>query len=119
MATTGGRPIDVRDDRGAGRLEAWLEGEVVGLIGYFVLDAVPPALVAVHTVVDEEHEGEGVASALVRAFYAMARDEDVPVVALCPYTAAWAQRHPEEAPVPPADLVITARQQLEADPKRW
>lgn len=111
--------IDIRDDRQRGRLEALEDGEVVGLVGYFVLDATPAALVAVHTVVDEEHEGKGIASALVRRLYTMAAGEEVPVVALCSYTAAWAGRHPEEAPVPPGDLVATARRQLKADSDRW
>ncbi|MGQ4511217.1 GNAT family N-acetyltransferase [Streptomyces sp. DW26H14] len=111
--------IDIRDDRPRGRLEAMEDGAAVGMIGYFVLDATPAALVAVHTVVDEGHEGKGIAAALVRHFYGMAASENVPVVPLCPYAARWAQRHPEEAPVPAADLVMAARRQLESEPHRW
>jgi predicted GNAT family acetyltransferase len=111
--------IDIRDDRPGGRLEAFEDGDAVGAIGYFALDATPPALVAVHTAVDEAHQGKGIGSALVRHFYRMAAAEDVPVVPLCPYAAQWAQRHPDEASVPPADLVMTARRQLKEGPRRW
>ncbi|WP_329454442.1 GNAT family N-acetyltransferase [Streptomyces sp. NBC_01497] len=111
--------IDIRDDRPRGRLEAEEDGAVVGVLTYFVLDAAPPALVAVHTEVDEAHQGMGIASALVRHFYRMAAQREVPVVPLCPYTAQWARRHPDEAPLPPADLVTDAQAQLKADPHRW
>jgi predicted GNAT family acetyltransferase len=111
--------LDIRDDRAKGRLEAYEGGDAVGVIAYFVLDAVPAALVAVHTVVDASHEGRGVGGALVREFYAMAGREGLPVVALCPFTERWAQRHPEEAPAAPVEAVEGAEQQLRADPRRW
>ena len=75
--------LDIRDDRPEGRLKVFEDGEPVGVIAYFVLDAVPAALVAVHTVVEESHEGQGIGGALVREFYAMA-GRGRPVVALCP-----------------------------------
>ncbi len=49
--------MEIRDDRAAGRLEAVVDGEVVGRIEYFVLDDPAPALVPVHTVVEPAHEG--------------------------------------------------------------
>ncbi|MGW1494257.1 GNAT family N-acetyltransferase [Streptomyces sp. NPDC002402] len=106
---------DIRDNRPMGLLEAYEDGRVTGRIVYFTLDADPAALVAVHTVVEPEHEGKGIASALVREFYAMAAREGVPVVPLCPYAAAWAAKHPDEAPAAPAELVQEAKAQLEAD----
>ncbi|MET9361036.1 GNAT family N-acetyltransferase [Streptomyces sp. NPDC006632] len=109
--------VQLRDDRSRGLLAASEDGEEVGRIDYFTLDGRPAALVAVHTVV--EHEGKGIASALVREFYAMAAREGVPVVPLCPYAATWAERHPDEAPAAPAALVEAARARLAADPERW
>lgn len=109
----------IRDDRENGRLEAYEGDTFVGVIVYFVLDAAPHALVAVHTVVEDEHEGKGIAGALVREFYAIAAAEGVPVVPLCPYAARWAERHPAEAPVPPADVVRAAKLQLKATPGLW
>ncbi|MGW2564612.1 GNAT family N-acetyltransferase [Streptomyces sp. NPDC001514] len=95
-----------------GRLEAYEEGVFAGHIAYFTMTGEPPALVAVHTVVEPEHEGKGVAGSLVREFYTMGAREGVPVVPLCPYAAKWALRHPDEAPVPPAELVREAERQL-------
>ncbi|GAA2244680.1 GNAT family N-acetyltransferase [Streptomyces amakusaensis] len=111
--------FDIRDDRAKGLLEAYEGGEVTGRIAYFVLDAEPAALVAVHTVVEAEHEGKGIAGSLVREFYRIAAGEGVPVVPLCPYAAAWAERHPEEAPAAPAGLVEEAKRQLKAEPHLW
>lgn len=106
---------DIRDDRPGGLLKAYADGRVAGRIVYFTLDATPPALVAVHTVVEPEYQGRGIAGALVREFYAMAARAGVPVVPLCPYAATWAERHPDEAPEAPAELVGEARTQLKAD----
>ncbi|TQK50628.1 hypothetical protein FBY35_0967 [Streptomyces sp. SLBN-118] len=106
---------DIRDDRPKGLLQTHADGHVTGRIVYFTLDADPAALVAVHTEVEPEHEGKGIASALVREFYAMAAREGVPVVPLCPYAAKWATKHPDEAPVPPAELVQEAKAQLKTD----
>ncbi|MFD9223646.1 GNAT family N-acetyltransferase [Streptomyces sp. NPDC060064] len=108
---------DIRDNRPAGLLEAYEDGQVTGRIVYFTLYATPAALVAVHTVVEPEYEGKGIGGALVREFYAMAAREGVPVVPLCPYAAEWALRHPDEAPAAPAELVRAAQEQLKANPQ--
>ncbi|MYV52914.1 GNAT family N-acetyltransferase [Streptomyces sp. SID3212] len=111
--------IEIRDNRAQGRLEAYEDGEAVGVVAYFTLDATPAALVAVHTVVEQGHEGKGIAGKLVREFYATAAREGVPVVPLCPYAASWAERHPDEAPPAPADAVAAAEEQLKASTKVW
>ncbi|MCM2389566.1 N-acetyltransferase [Streptomyces sp. CWNU-1] len=111
--------FDIRDNRSKGLLEAYENGQVIGRIAYFTLEGAPAALVAVHTVVEQEHEGRGIAGALVREFYAIAAREAVPVVPLCPYAAKWAQRHPDEAPEPPAELVAAAKEQLGKSPQQW
>ncbi|GLF92761.1 GNAT family N-acetyltransferase [Streptomyces yaizuensis] len=119
-ATSSAAPApDIRDNRPQGLLEAYDGTAVTGRIAYFVLDGDPAALVPVHTVVEPAHEGKGIAGALVRRFYAIAADEGVPVVPLCPYAVKWAQRHPDEAPVPPKELVAEAVRQLTARPDRW
>ncbi|MFH9133814.1 GNAT family N-acetyltransferase [Streptomyces sp. NPDC017524] len=109
--------VEIRDDREHGSLVAYEDGEPAGTIAYFVMDPAPGALVAVHTVVRPEHEGKGIAGALVQEFYAMAAREGVPVVPLCPYAAKWAQRHPDEAPEAPAELVQEAERQLRNHPE--
>ncbi|WP_329378369.1 GNAT family N-acetyltransferase [Streptomyces sp. NBC_01716] len=113
---------DIRDNRAQGRLEAYEGDELVGVVGYFVLGGAPAALVAVHTVVEQGHEGKGIAGTLVKEFYEMAGREGVPVVPLCPYAARWAQRHPDEVTVAPAadeDTVRAAEARLKADSGRW
>ncbi|MCY0928663.1 GNAT family N-acetyltransferase [Streptomyces sp. H27-H1] len=107
------------DDRASGRLRAVEDGVVAGTIAYFVLAEAPHALVAVHTVVEPGHEGRGIAGSLVKTFYGIAADEGVPVVPLCPYAAAWAAKHPEQAPEAPAGVVAAAKAQLASDPGLW
>ncbi|WP_327112096.1 N-acetyltransferase [Streptomyces sp. NBC_01341] len=109
--------VDIRDDRESGKLVAYLDGAAAGVVAYFVMDAGPGALVAVHTVVEPEHEGRGIAGALVREFYSMAAREGVPVVPLCPYAAEWARRHPDQAPQVSEELVRSAGLQLGAHPE--
>ncbi|WP_405421823.1 GNAT family N-acetyltransferase [Streptomyces erythrochromogenes] len=109
-------PIEFQDERKAGRLLAVEDGTAVGYIAYFVLAEPPHALVAVHTVVEPGHEGRGIAGGLVRTFYGLAAAEGVPVVPLCPYAASWAAKHPDEAPVAPAEVVAAAKAQLAAAP---
>ncbi|MER5359549.1 GNAT family N-acetyltransferase [Streptomyces sp. NPDC002785] len=109
--------LDIRDDRASGNLLACENGKAAGAIAYFVMDGDPAAFVAVHTVVEPGHEGKGIAGALVQEFYAMAGREGVPVVPLCPYAAKWAQRHPDQAPEAPAELLEQAKAQLKSHPE--
>ncbi|MGC0328271.1 putative GNAT family acetyltransferase [Streptomyces sp. SAI-170] len=114
--------IEIRDDRAAGRLEAFGGdggGEVVGHIEYFVLASPAPALVPVHTLVEPAHEGRGIAGALARELYALAAREGVPVAPLCPYVVRWAARHPEEAPAADPELLRAAREWLAAHSERF
>ncbi|MDO0938491.1 GNAT family N-acetyltransferase [Streptomyces sp. DG2A-72] len=111
---------EIRDDRAAGRLDALGgDGEVVGHIEYFVLDAPGRALVPVHTIVEPAHEGQGIAGSLARELYAMAKREDIAVAPLCPYVVKWAERHPEEAPAADPDLLRAAMDWLAAHSDRF
>ncbi|MCX3063500.1 GNAT family N-acetyltransferase [Streptomyces beihaiensis] len=116
--------IEIHDDRDKGLLVArdrapGGDGESVGRIQYFVLDAPQRALVPVHTVVEPQHEGKGIAGALARELYAMAAREGVAVAPLCPFVVEWAARHPGEAPSVPDELLVDAREALAADPGKW
>ncbi|MGW6060541.1 GNAT family N-acetyltransferase [Streptomyces sp. NPDC055189] len=111
--------IEIRDDRARGVLEARADGEVVGKIVYFTLDAPESALVPVHTGVEPAHEGKGIAGSLARELYAMAAREGIAVAPLCPYVTKWAERHPDEAPVPSQELAAAARAKQKADPTTW
>jgi predicted GNAT family acetyltransferase len=111
--------IEIRDDRAAGRLEAFAGDEVVGHIEYFVLEAPARALVPVHTIVEPEHEGKGIAGSLARELYAIAAREGIVVAPLCPYVVKWAARHPEEAPAADPELQTAAVEWLKAHPGRF
>lgn len=111
--------IAIRDDRAAGRLEAYAGDEVVGRIEYFVLDSPGRALVPVHTIVQPAHEGKGIAGSLARELYAVSAREGVPVAPLCPYVVKWAARHPDEAPVADPELLSAATAWLTAHPGRF
>ncbi|WP_210569541.1 GNAT family N-acetyltransferase [Streptomyces sp. GESEQ-4] len=111
---------EIRDDRAAGRLEALGgDGEVVGHIEYFVLEAPGRALVPVHTIVEPAHEGQGIAGSLARELYGMAAREGVVVAPLCPYVVRWAERHPDEAPAADPDLLAAAEDWQRAHPERF
>lgn len=110
---------EIRDDRAGGRLEAIAGGEVVGHIEYFVLEAPARALVPVHTIVEPEHEGKGIAGSLARELYGIAAREGIVVAPLCPYVVKWAARHPEEAPAADPELLEAATEWLETHPGRF
>jgi predicted GNAT family acetyltransferase len=115
--------IEIRDDRAAGRLEAFgdggADGEVVGHIQYFVLESPERALVPVHTIVEPAHEGKGIAGQLAREVYAIAEREGIVVAPLCPYVVKWAARHPEVAPPSDPELLRAAKEWLVAHPGRF
>jgi predicted GNAT family acetyltransferase len=111
--------MEIRDDRAGGRLEALAGDEVVGHIEYFVLEAPARALVPVHTIVEPEHEGKGIAGSLARELYGIAAREGVVVAPLCPYVVKWAARHPEEAPAADPELLQAAKGWLAAHPGRF
>lgn len=49
-----------------------------------------------HTKVPPHHEGKGIGSALIRAGLASARDRGLKVIPICPFFAAYMQKHEEE-----------------------
>ncbi len=49
-----------------------------------------------HTEVPPADQGRGVADMLVRAAVAYAREQELEVIATCPYVKVWLKRHPEE-----------------------
>jgi len=55
--------------------------------------------IADHTGVPSQHGGKGIASILVKALVAAAREADVKIVPLCSYVRAWSIKHPAEADI--------------------
>lgn len=76
------------------RYEAHLDGRMVGLIRY---RREPGLVVLVHSEVDLELEGTGLASELVRGALADIRARDLRVVPHCPFVIDYLRRHPEDA----------------------
>ena len=84
--------ISVADNPAQHRYEATVEGTIAGYAEYQVTKG---HVVFTHTEVDPAFEGMGVGSTLARAALddVRARGEH-DVVALCPFIAAWIERHP-------------------------
>ena len=86
--------VVVRDDPGAQRYVARLDGRVAGFVAYETDDGL---VMLTHTEVDPGFEGRGVGSALVRAALDEIRDSGRQVVPLCPFVKAWIGRNPTYA----------------------
>ena len=53
------------------------------------------ALVLMHTLVPEGHEGKGIAGALAKFALEYAKEKKLPLIVYCPYVSAYMKRHPE------------------------
>jgi uncharacterized protein len=84
--------ISVADKPSQHRYEATVDGTVADFAQYEVKDG---HIVFTHTEVDPAFEGKGVGSTLAREALDDVRAKgDHDVVALCPFIAAWIERHP-------------------------
>jgi predicted GNAT family acetyltransferase len=84
--------ISVADNPDQHRYEATVDGVVAGFAQYKVKDG---HVVFTHTEVDPAFEGQGVGSVLAREALDDVRAKgEYDVVALCPFIAAWIERHP-------------------------
>ncbi len=82
--------VTVSHNAAASRFEAHVEGERVGLMDYRTHGN---TLDLVHTEVDPELQGQGVASELVRGALDTIRLEKMSIVPTCPYIGQWLDRH--------------------------
>jgi predicted GNAT family acetyltransferase len=96
-----GDDIDIVDNDASQRYEAWLSGELAGLIAYMTEDG---WLVFDHTEVFEEFEGHGVGSRLARAALDDVRARGLFVNPQCPFVSSYIKRHPDYR-----DLVVGRR----------
>lgn len=86
--------VEVRRD--GSRYVATLSGTEVGAAYVRELEG---RVVFTHTEVDEDVEGHGIGSTLVRFALDDVRSRGVRGVAQCPFVAAYVRRHPEYADV--------------------
>lgn len=83
--------VQVTNNTAEHRFEVNLEGQVA----YAEYSLVEHGLILPHTVVPEAFEGKGVGSALARTALGYARDHALKVIPVCPFMAAYIQKHPE------------------------
>ena len=81
----------VRDNAEEHRYEAGVPGG----LAFITYRDKPGARVLVHTEVPEEAEGHGIGDALVRGALDDLRARGLKLVPLCPFVAAWLERHPD------------------------
>lgn len=95
---------EVTDAPDRHRYEATVDGTLAGFAQYREVDG---ARVFTHTEVFDAYEGKGVGGALARGALDDVRDRGGRLVALCPFIAAYLDRHPAYAELVDHDL--TAR----------
>jgi len=89
----GAGELIIRDNLGKRRFEIDLGDGTMAIAEYRLH---PGKIIFTHTEVPEAHEGQGIGSALVRFALRWARERDLKVVPVCPFFAAYIQRHAEE-----------------------
>lgn len=90
--STGNSEIQVSNNEDESRYTASLDGESAGVAVY---ERSGDTIVFTHTVVDEDVEGHGVGSTLVRYALDDARTQHLTVVPKCEFVAAFIADHPE------------------------
>ncbi len=90
MSTDSREDVVVTDDTDRHRYVATIDGQEAGFIVYYPTTT---ARLVVHTEVDDQYEGKGVASALVGGALDQIREAGGTVVPLCPYVRKWIDRH--------------------------
>lgn len=84
--------MHVQKNEARHRYEAMRDGAVLGYAAYRDLGE---AVELPHTVVEPQHEGQGVASAVVRFALDDLRASGRRVLPTCAFVASYIQRHPE------------------------
>jgi predicted GNAT family acetyltransferase len=74
------------------RYEAHVDGELAGFVDYRRKGDV---VVFIHTEVDAEHQGQGVAGIIARAVLDDVRRRGLRARVPCPFLSQWVTRHPE------------------------
>ncbi len=85
---------NVRDNTDSSRFEIVVDGDVAGFAAYRMVD---DRLVFTHTEIEDDHEGEGLGSLLVRSALDEARRTKRHVVAQCPFVSSYIEHHPDYA----------------------
>ena len=89
---TDGEHVVVRPNDAQLRYELVVDGHLAGFARYVRRGG---RMIFVHTEVDPAYGGRGLGTVLARGALDAARAEGVPIVPLCPFIAAFVERHPE------------------------
>lgn len=84
--------VSVADQPDAGRYELTAEGERIGFVTYRLQ---PGVIALLHAEVNPAREREGWGSRLVAGALDDARTRGLKVRPVCPFVAAYVERHPE------------------------
>lgn len=82
----------VRDNAEHHRFEIDLGGGEFAFAEYTLPEG---KIMFTHTEVPSEHEGQGIGTQLIRAGLAAARERGLQVIPICPFFAAYMQKHAE------------------------
>ena len=91
-ASGGSAAYTVRDNDERKRFEIDLGGGAVAIAEYTLPEGI---IMFTHTEVPPEHEGKGIGTALIAAGLAAARARGLKVIPICPFFAAYMQKHAE------------------------
>ena len=84
---------EVRDNPNQSRYEITVDGALAGFAAYRRREG---RIVFTHTEVDDAYAGQGLGGRLARGALDDVRAAgDIEVVALCPFIAAWIDKHPD------------------------
>ncbi len=89
---TGTPAPEIRDNAERHRFEIDL-GD--GTFAFAEYNLIPGKIMFTHTEVPEAHGGQGLGSALIRFGLSAARERGLKVIPICPFFAAYMERHPE------------------------
>ena len=84
--------VTVTDAPERNRYEARVNGDLAGFATY---DRAGDVVVFVHTEVDDEHQGRGVAGTIAREVLDDVRRRGLRARLRCPFLSEWASHHPE------------------------
>ncbi len=98
--------IEVTNNEAEGRFEALFDGERA--VALYQREG--QKIIFTHTEVPEALEGHGVASVLVRTALDTARTQQLEVIPLCPFVAAYIRRHQEYLDLVPTQYQERVRQ---------
>ncbi|HUN35703.1 MAG TPA: GNAT family N-acetyltransferase [Trebonia sp.] len=82
----------ITDNPQQSRFEILLDGQRAGLVRYQLRDHV---ISLIHTEVDDQYQGLGLAGKLAHAVLDQARERGLAVLPYCPYIRSWIAKHPE------------------------